>query len=325
MGFWVIVMKRYFNIIWLLLFFSVPVSFLFINSNYNQNNIDVHDSLETSIDSSDQDTLFIDSSFIDTTHVTEPIRLDRIIKNKAFKVGEKLTFDVRYGFLTAGHATMEVKEMVTVQDSFSAYHIVSIAQSTKTFDLFFKVRDRVESILDSRGVFSWGFIKNLREGAYKFDLFVDYNQLYGKANVEMIRYHNDDPLRIKEKEEFELKIPKYVIDVLGAFYYVRTQPLRLGEPIFIPNHDNKKIYNLKVIVQRREEVKVKAGKFKCVVVQPRLKGDAIFKQKGKLWVWLTDDEFKIPVQMKSKAFIGSVYTELVKIEGIDKPIKARVK
>ena len=318
-------MKSYFKIILFSFFFIIPVWFLLINFDNKQDSSYISNSLAQSLDSLDQDSVSIDSTLIDTNQIIEPIKLDRIVKNKAFKVGEKLTFDVRYGFLTAGHATMEVKEMITVKDSFSAYHIVSIAQSTKTFDLFFKVRDRVESILDSRGIFSWGFTKNLREGAYKFDLFVDYDQLYGKANIEMIRYHNDEPLRIKEKEDFELKIPKYVIDVLGAFYYVRTQPLRLGEPILIPNHDNKKIYNLKVIVQRREEVKVKAGKFKCVVVQPRLKGDAIFKQKGKLWVWLTDDELKIPVQMKSKAFIGSVYTELAKIEGVDKPIKARVK
>lgn len=303
----------------------MPLLFLFLNSIAIQDTSIVNDSMATTQDSSVSDTTFSDSTLIDTNQTIEPIQLNRVIQNNAFQVGEKLTFDIRYGFLTAGHATMEVKEMIMVNDSFPAYRIVTNAQSTKTFDLFFKVRDRVESILDARGIFSWGFTKNLREGGYKFDLFVEYDQLFGKANIEMIRYHDEEPLRIKEQEEFEIKIPQYVIDVLGAFYFVRTQKLRLGEPLHIPNHDNKKIYDLKVIIQRREEVKVRAGKFKCIVVQPRLKGDAIFKQKGKLWVWLTDDELKIPVQMKSKAFIGSVYTELAKIEGINKPITAKLK
>lgn len=308
--------------------FFVPIIFLFLNYNFSQINRETGDNdkaVEDSIDLFLPDSLVSDSSIADTVEESAaPRRLDRHITNKAFDVGEKLTFDVRYGFITAGHATMQVQNKIVVRDSFPAYQILSTARSTKTFDLFFKVRDSVESVLDTRGIFSWGFKKSLREGAYKFDLLVDYDQLYGKAYIEMIRYHNDEPLRIRKKEEFELKVPKYVIDILGAFYYVRTQRLRVGDPIYITNHDNKNIYKLKVIIQRREQVKVRAGKFNCIVVQPQLKGDAIFKQKGKLWVWLTDDELKIPVQMKSKAFIGSVVTELAKIEGIKKPITARV-
>jgi len=313
---------------WLIIFLT-PFVLLFLNYDFaeiDRDTVNIDDGLEDSIDVLIPDSLMVaDSAIVDTIGEASPQRLDRFIPNHAFDVGEKLTFDVRYGFITAGHATMEVQDKIMVRDSFPAYRIVSTARSTKTFDLFFKVRDSVESVLDSRGIFSWGFKKSLREGAYKFDLFVDYNQLYGKANIEMIRYHNDEPLRIRKKEEFELTVPKYVIDILGAFYYVRTQRLRVGDPIYITNHDNKNIYKLKVIIQRREQIKVKAGKFNCIVVQPQLKGDAIFKQKGKLWVWLTDDELKIPVQMKSKAFIGSIVTELTKIEGIEKPITARVK
>jgi hypothetical protein len=321
-------MSKSFKIPLLGVFISLPILFLFLNSQFNSNgnnSIALNDSSNVLPDSLDSDTLDSDSVIVDTIKNPKPYQLDRHIENKAFKVGEKLTFDIRYGFLTAGHAVMAVEKLIMVHDSIPAYQIVSTAQSTSTFDLFFKVRDRVESILDTHGIFSWGFYKSLREGRYKFDLSVDYNQFYGKAYIEMIRYHNDDPLRIKKKEEFELNIPEYVIDILGAFYYVRTQKLRVGEPIYIKNHDNKKIYNLKVIVQKKEKVKVRAGEFKCIVVQPRLKGDAIFKQKGKLWVWLTDDELKIPVQMKSKAFIGSVYTELAKIEGVKEPIPARIK
>jgi hypothetical protein len=313
---------------WLGLFVA-PFVFIFLYYDFSEigrDPVQIDSSLVASSDSLVSDSVVVpDSAIVDTSAEILPRRLDRIIPNHAFNVGEKLSFDIRWKFITAGHAIMEVQNEIMVHDSFPAYQIVSTAQSTRTIDVFFKVRDKVESILDSRGIFSWRFKKSLREGAYKFDLFADYDQFYGKANIEMIRYHNDEPLRIRKKEEFELGIPKYVIDILGAFYYVRTQRLRVGDPIYITNHDNKNIYNLKVIIQRREQVKVKAGKFNCLVVQPQLKGDALFKQKGKLWVWLTDDELKIPVQMKSKAFIGSVVTELTKIEGIERPIPAKVK
>jgi len=250
--------------------------------------------------------------------------LDRVIENNAFTVGEKLTFIVRWGIIKAGEATMAIQDTLSVRNR-KAYQMISTARSAKTFDLIFKVRDKVESWIDSKGIFSWRFHKQLREGSYKFDLLVDYNQWLGKANIESIRYHNEEPLRIKNQESFDLSIPPYVLDVLAAFYYVRTQDLEIGMPLYMTNHDNQKIYNLKVIIQKREIKKVKVGKFNTIKVQPVLRGEAIFKQKGRLWIWLTDDQYKIPVLMKSAVFVGSITTELVKIEGLPLPLPSQIK
>jgi hypothetical protein len=274
-----------------------------------------------------EDTTTIHEHFIyDTlqTIISDSTRsLDRIIPNEAFNIGEKLSFVIRYGFIHAGHATMEVKEITNIQER-QAFRIISTAKSNKTFDIIFKVRDSVQTWIDVEGLFCWKFAKKLREGAYKFDLFVNYDQYAGNAVVEMIRYENNEPLRIRKKEDFVLNIPPYVLDILSSFYYIRSQKLRIGMPIYITNHDNKKVYNLKVYIQRREVVTVKAGKFNTIMVQPVLKGDAIFKQQGKLWVWLTDDEYKIPVQMKSAAFIGKITTELTKIEGTTLPLPSQI-
>ena len=274
--------------------------------------------------SSRQDSVQTDSSRADSSgRETLPRKLDRTIANNAFDVGERLSFVVRYGFIKAGNARMEVKELVPVENRM-AYRIISSARSKRTFDFFFKVRDRVESWVDRQGIFSWKFTKKLREGSYKFDLLVDYDQWMGKAHIKMIRYHSVNPVRIKNRNEFEIPIPPYVLDILAAFYYVRTRDLQVGMPIFMSTHDNKKVYDLKVLIQRKEIVKVKAGKFHCIKVQPQLRGEAIFKQKGKLWVWLTDDQYKIPVQMKSAVFIGSITTELTKIEGVPLPLPSQI-
>ncbi len=269
------------------------------------------------------DSLSVNFSKMQNDSIIQIRTLNRIVPNRAFSVGEKLTFVVRYGFIHAGNAIMEVKELTEIEGR-PVYRIISTARSKKAFDLFFKVRDSVETYIDAQGIFSWKFVKRLREGAYKFDLFVNYNQYSGVASVEMIRYHNDEPLRIKNREKFELDIPQYVQDILSSFYFVRTQSLRVGVPLYLTNHDNKKIYNLKVIVQKKEVVKVKAGKFRCIMVQPQLKGESIFRQKGKLWIWLTDDEYKIPVQMKSAVTIGKITTELTKIEGLKLPLPSQI-
>lgn len=250
--------------------------------------------------------------------------LDREVPNRAFRVGERLTFTIRYGFVKAGEAIMEVTDSVLVRDSIPAYHITSLAQSAAFFDNFYRVRDTVETFVDARRMFSWKFSKKLREGGYKFDLLVDYDQHYGAANVKRIRYHSKEPLEIRNQSEFSLEVPAYVMDVLAAFYYVRTQKLEPGMPLTMSNHDNNKVYDLQVIVQRRERIKVDAGEFNTIMVQPRLKGEAIFKQKGELWIWLTDDQYKIPVQMKSKVAVGKITTELKQIEGVPLPLPSQI-
>ena len=63
---------------------------------------------------------------------------------------------------------------------------------------------------------------------------------------------------------------------------------------------------------KKETVKTDAGKFKCIVVEPQFRGAGIFVSKGKdLKVWLTDDEYKMPVKMTVEVFIGSVSAELL--------------
>jgi hypothetical protein len=253
-------------------------------------------------------------------------KLDRVVENNAFHVGEKLTFNIKYGFIKAGEAKMYVAEEVQIDSLYRAYRIITTARSASFFDAFYKVRDSVETWLDTRGIFSWKYEKRLREGGYKFDLLVKYDQVHGKAYVKRILYHNtDEPLTIKHSGEYVLDIPPYVLDVLGSFYYVRTQKLEPGMPLYITNHDNKKIYDLQVLVQKREKVSVEAGTFRCILIKPILLGESIFKQEGELWVWLTDDQYRIPVRMRSKVAVGSITTELKSIEGMHLPLPSQIK
>jgi hypothetical protein len=59
-------------------------------------------------------------------------------------------------------------------------------------------------------------------------------------------------------------------------------------------------------VLRREELVTALGRFKTIVVQPLLKSEGIFPRTGDIFIWLTDDDRRIPVQMKSKMFVGNI-------------------
>ncbi len=226
--------------------------------------------------------------------------IDRVIPNNAFDVGEKLTFAIRYGPIVAGSSTMSVPTTTKI-NGYETYKIVTDARSSGFFSAFFKVRDQVESYVDRDGLFTWRFEKKLREGKYRADQYVDYDQVNGWA--------------VSNKKD-TMKIPPCVQDILSSFYYVRTQKLEVGKSLYIDNHADNKLYPLEIKVHKKERVKVDAGEFDCVVVEPILRATGLFKSKGRLLVWLTDDERKIPVQMKSKIFIGYITAELKKMEGV---------
>jgi len=93
---------------------------------------------------------------------------------------------------------------------------------------------------------------------------------------------------------------------------VRAQRLEIGHDIVFDIVNREKQYPLVVKVLKKDTVKTSAGKFNCIVVEPQLRGEGIFVAKGKsLKVWLTDDEYKMPVKMEVEVFIGSVSAELL--------------
>lgn len=205
-----------------------------------------------------------------------------------FQVGEYLLFSIRYGLIYAGDATLEIRN-IAVLGGRETYHIVSTARTNKAFDLVFKVRDRHESFIDKQNLYSLRFEQHIREGGFRKDAVVEFDQ----------RKH----LAIwKDKE---VKIPPNTQDFLSAFYYIRTMELEIGQAIAIANHTGGKNYPIYVKVLRRENVKVPAGRFDCVVVEPVLKTSTIFKHKGRLTIWMTDDNLKMPVLLRSKVVVGA--------------------
>jgi hypothetical protein len=178
------------------------------------------------------------------------------------------------------------------------YRVVSTANSNKFFSSFYRVEDEVESIIDAEGIFSWRFEKNLREGGYNSNKSYEFDQ-----PNQRVFYEKDT-----------LEVAPYVQDALSILYYARTREMKVGESIFIDNFTDGKNYPLEVKVHRRETIKVKAGRFDCLVVEPLLLSSGIFKHEGKLTVWLTDDRLKMPVLMKSKVLVGSISAELTSYE-----------
>jgi hypothetical protein len=166
---------------------------------------------------------------------------------------------------------------------------VSSARTNKAFDMIYKVRDRHESYMDMEHLYSLRFEKHLREGKFRRDKEVDFDQ---KNHIAVY-------------PDMEVGIPPNTQDFISALYYIRTIDLEPGQAVWMPNHSDGKNYPIFVKAIRRETVEVPAGRFDCLVVEPVLETSAIFENTGKLTIWLTDDNFRMPVLMRSKVVVGS--------------------
>jgi hypothetical protein len=284
---------RFFLTSWLFLFF------IFGNVNLKGTprfslGLALTDPLSAQADTLAQDTTAVDT--LNSQYVAASAF--RKLENKAFQVGEHLVFDIAYKFVVAGTATMSIPDTQWVHGR-PCYHVVTTATSSKFFDTFFKVRDKVETFIDMEGLFPWKFEKHIREGNYRTDRYVEYDQVNHRA------IHN---------QKDTLAVPPFVQGVLSSFYYVRTVPLEVRKSFDIDNYGDGKLYPLRVLVHRKMRVEVPAGVFDCIVVEPVLRGEGIFNQKGRLAIWLTDDERRIPVLMKSKVLVGSIDVRLKAIE-----------
>ncbi len=219
-----------------------------------------------------------------------------------FQVGEELTFQIDYEFINAGTATLGITKIDTVFGH-PCYNIRTVAKTNKFFSVFFKVRDQIDSYWDTKLFASRKYVKKLLEGSYK--QFRIHYYFPEDTTTTYIKYKK------KKRTEKRFKTLPLTQDVLSAFYKVRMMDFDVGDSLFVNVTADGRNYRAKVNVQKKEVLDTIFGKKECFLIVPILKGEAIFKQTGKIYIWLTADEYKIPVMLKSKAIIGYFKAKLI--------------
>jgi len=215
---------------------------------------------------------------------------------------EKLTFDVRWGVFAVGQATLGVDKVVDFNGR-PAYHVISEARSNGFADSFYPVRDRNEAWLDARTLTSLGYSKKVREGRFFRDEWVLYDR---DARTYVAR-------RTDRDGQFHVRvgtIPAQVEDVLSTVFYVRANPLPDGGAVVV-DVNTPENWPLAVRVLKRETIKVPAQTSAAVLVQPEMRHEGIFVQKGRrLRLWLTDDPLHRPLRMEVEVFFGHITATL---------------
>ncbi len=228
-------------------------------------------------------------------------------KDSAFPFfpGERLTFHVKWAFISAGEAVLET-QAIEILEGVPAYHFVLTAKSYPHIDPFYKVRARIDAFADT-GMTHSVLFRESKEGKRKKRVVVEFDWTRNEA-----RYSNFgsklNPIPIRPGS----------FDPLSVFYAFRTQPLREGVQMKKPVTDGKKCVMGSGEVLRRESITVAGVTYDCFLVEPNLEHiGGIFKKSrnAKLQIWVTADERHLPVKVKSKIRIGSIVAELVSVEG----------
>ena len=227
-----------------------------------------------------------------------------------FRVGEKVTLDITYFALIAGHVDIEVKPFATVNGE-KAYHFEVNAASNSFFARVYAVEDKAVTYVNYQTMRPYNLQISLKESkqlAEARTLF-DWNKL--EANYWQKRITKEKGEQSKEKT---WSIEGYAQNVISAAYYLRTFKLTPGKKLAFRVADEGKNIVFTGEVLRRETLTTAVGPMKTVVIQPQVTVDGIFSPIGEVLIWLTDDDRKFMVQLQTKIKIGSVVAKLRSIE-----------
>jgi hypothetical protein len=235
----------------------------------------------------------------------------RKIQNNAYGLGERLVFDVSYGPITAGEAIMAIPRHEMIRGR-TTHRIEFAVNSLPSFDWIYTVRDRYLTFVDIEAIAPLRFEQHISEGTYRYDFTAEF----------------DPPTRLAHTTQGSYPIPEYVYDILSAFYYARIldySTMKAGDFVMLNNFHKDTAYDLRVKFLGRQELEVAAGTFNALVVEPLIMEGGLFKAEGRIVIWLTDDERKMPIRVNTKVVIGSIDVELKEYSGLIGPVKSRVK
>ncbi|NUO39062.1 MAG: DUF3108 domain-containing protein [Gemmatimonadaceae bacterium] len=205
-----------------------------------------------------------------------------------FGVGERLEYDVKFGKLRVGSGSMEVADVQEVRGRSSWHTIFQVRGGT----FFYRVNDQYESWIDRHSGNSLRFKQDLNEGRRDveraFEIFPE-RAAFLENGVDTLQTSVKNPL-----------------DDGSFLYFLRTIPLAVGETYVFERYFRPDRNPVTIKVLRKERIEVPAGQFDAIVVQPVIKTSGIFSENGHAEIWLSDDENRIMLQMKSGLSFGSL-------------------
>jgi hypothetical protein len=221
---------------------------------------------------------------------------------------ETLDYDIEWRLGTAGHAKLEW--YATTPRIHMGYESKLHLESAGLVSRLYKVSD-LYSVEMTPTLCAESTVMTAHEGSRNRETRVNFNSGARKAT-----YVERDLNKNSIFSQRETPIPGCVYDVLGGLFALRAIRLEPGHATEFHMSDGKKSVSAKIEAEKREEIKTDAGTFKTVRYQAYLFNDVLFRRNAHLYIWLSDDNRKMPVQIQIRLqiAIGTITFKLSKEE-----------
>lgn len=234
----------------------------------------------------------------------------RVVNNSKFFSGEKVTYLAHYGFINAGEAVITLDDQTYDINGRSCHKVDVRGKTVGLFGLTTKVDDLWRSYIDTKAMVPQKFYRKIKENKYRKTETVKFDQLQGKASVKSKT--GDRPQKHKE-----FKVPHNAQDIVSGYYFLRTinyEGLKEGDVVKIPAFFEDTVYDFGVKYLGRETIKTKLGKRKAIILQPQMPDNELFNGERSVRMWVSDDEYRVPIKIEAEIFIGAIEIEITSYE-----------
>lgn len=214
---------------------------------------------------------------------------------------QALTYAVDWRVFPAGTTVMRLE-----QDG-DEERVSASGDTLGAINLIYRVSDRFQSSFNRRTGCSAGFAKQLQEGRRRVNTDLKFDYAQGKALL------NEKNLVKGSSKSSQAPIGPCVTDLLSAIFYPASQALTPGQSFEAPVADAMHTVAVTFHVEARETVRVPLGTYSTIRVQPTAAAGTV-KARGNIWIWYTDDERHIPVQMRARLFWGTITFRLTALD-----------
>jgi hypothetical protein len=240
-------------------------------------------------------------------------------RNDTFTLGEELTYKATFLGLHAGEAITRVDKEYHKILGRSCYKIDVYGSTSDWVSWVTRVKDNWGSYMDTTQFLTRAAYRKIREGRYRKDEWVTFDQDERKASVQVV-----DKKSNKYGEAKQYNLLENATDMVGGFMYLRFfdfEHTKKGDTLKIKGFFEDKNYTLKILYKGKDIIKTKIGKIPCHVLVPVMPDNELFDGENSVTIWISDDKNKIPVKMSAKMFIGHTGIELTGFRGLKNSIR----
>jgi hypothetical protein len=248
----------------------------------------------------------------DKAAATKPVKLRSFAVRHPlpFKLNEKLVYDVKFSRFpisaNVGELTFLVDD-VPGSDSHLKFVVTAVSRGALVRLFGVKVNDTFTSLADRDDLAVYSTIKTLHEGDYHAYEEAVFDRTAGRVRYKLVNLAKPaEPERVVEQET-----RPWVQDLVSAVYFARTRNLKnLNREVHFPLSDRGETRDIGIVLVARERVKTDAGSFAALKLDVRIFDGRLLNKEGQLFVWLSDDERRVPVKAEMKLPAGTVTFDL---------------